>query len=95
MVQVRIEIASVWRIRYDDCETPSSYRVEMVEVMITNQDIIYNLTLLINLLNLKTDTDAYILFIYFVIIFIVLFIVIACISLWGALPMAEELKLLK
>ena len=55
--------------------------------MITNQDIIYILTLLINLLNLKTesDTDSYILFIYFVIIFIVLCIVIACISLWGAL----------
>ena len=63
--------------------------------MNTNQDIIYNLTLLINLLNLKTDTDSYILFIYFVIIFIVLFIVIACISLWGTLPMAEALKLLK
>ena len=30
---------SAWRIGYDDCET-SCYRVEMVEVMITNQDII-------------------------------------------------------
>ena len=60
----------------------------MVEVMITNQDNFYYLIL-------KIDTDSYILFIYFVIIFIVLFIVIACISLWGALPMAEALKLLK
>ena len=41
MVQVRIEIVHAWRIGYDDCKT-SSYRVEMVEVMITNQDIIYN-----------------------------------------------------
>ena len=63
-----------------------------MEVMIANQDIIY---LLINLLNLKTDTDLYILFVKFVIIFIVLFVVIACISLWGALPMVEALKLLK
>ena len=47
------------------------------------------------MLNLKTDTDSHILFIYFVIIFIVLFIAIACISLWRALPMAEALKLLK
>ena len=40
-----------WIIYYDDCET-SSYRVEMVEVMITNQDII--------IINLKTDTNSYI-----------------------------------
>ena len=85
---------TAWRIGYDDCET-SSYRIKMVEVMIMNQDIIYNLTLFINLLNLKTDTDSYILFIYFVIIFIVLFIIIAYISLWGALPMVEAPKLLR
>ena len=53
----------MWRIGYDDCET-SSYRVEMVEVMIINQDIICNLTLLNNLLNLKTDTDSYVYFIH-------------------------------
>ena len=35
MVQVHENLDSA-RIGYDDCET-SSYRVEMVEVMITNQ----------------------------------------------------------
>ena len=53
----------------------SSYRVEMVEVMITIQKLSYAARFIIK-------------------IFIVLFIVTACISLRGALLMAEALKLL-
>ena len=52
MVQVRIEIVHGELDMMPDCET-SSYRVEMVEVMITNLDIIYYLTLLI-IINLAT-----------------------------------------
>ena len=55
MVQVRIEIVH-GELDMMIATKTSSYRVEMVEVMITNQDIIYNLTLLINLLNLKTNS---------------------------------------